>query len=52
VNGTGRVLRQALVLGALAVLVAAAVHLPLIKRFARGEFRETFFETSKYRASA
>jgi rhodanese-related sulfurtransferase len=48
VKGTGRALRQALVLGALAVLVAAAVHLPLVKRFARGEFRETFFEASKY----
>lgn len=44
----GRVLRQALVLGALGLLVAAAVHLPLIKRFARGEFRESFFQTSEY----
>ena len=44
----GRVLRQALVLGALSVLVAAAVHFPLLKRFARGEFRESFFQASEY----
>jgi rhodanese-related sulfurtransferase len=36
------------VLGALGLLVAAAVHLPLIKRFARGEFRESFFQASEY----
>jgi rhodanese-related sulfurtransferase len=39
---------RALALGALAVAVAAAVHLPLNKRFARGEFRETFFQASAY----
>lgn len=44
----GRALRQALALGLLGVLVAAAVHLPLIKRFARGEFRETFFQASAH----
>lgn len=43
-----RVLRQALALGALSVVVAAAVHFPLFKRFAGGEFRETFFQTSEY----
>ncbi len=45
---SGRVLRQALTLGALSLLIAAAVHLPLIKRFARGEFRESFFQASEY----
>ncbi len=43
-----RVVRQALILGALSVLVAAAVHFPLVKRFARGEFRETFFSQAEY----
>jgi rhodanese-related sulfurtransferase len=37
-----------LVLGALGLLIAAAVHVPLIKRFARGEFRESFFQASEY----
>ena len=45
---TGRVLRQALALGALAILVAAAVHLPLVKRFIRGEFRGSFFQASEF----
>ncbi len=45
---TGRALRQALILGALAVLISAAVHFPLVKRFARGEFRETFFQAAEY----
>jgi rhodanese-related sulfurtransferase len=40
--------RQALALGALSVLVAAAVHFPLIGRFLRGDFRETFFQASAY----
>ncbi|MGB8958652.1 MAG: rhodanese-like domain-containing protein [Candidatus Aminicenantales bacterium] len=44
----GRVVRQALVLGALSLFVAAAVYFPLIKRFARGEFRESFFQASEY----
>jgi len=43
-----RTLRQALALAALSVLVAAVVHVPLIKRFARGEFRETFFVQADY----
>lgn len=43
-----RILRQALALAALSVLVAAAVHFPLIKRFARGEFRESFFVQADY----
>lgn len=47
---TGRALRQALALGALSVLVAAAVHAPLVKRFARGEFRDTFLAASDYPA--
>ncbi|MCK7518631.1 MAG: aminotransferase class I/II-fold pyridoxal phosphate-dependent enzyme [Ignavibacteriales bacterium] len=29
------------------VLVGAAVHFPLVKRFARGEFRETFFQAAE-----
>jgi rhodanese-related sulfurtransferase len=48
VSGTRRVVRQALALGALSVLVAAAVHFPLVKRFARGEFRETFLSQTDY----
>jgi rhodanese-related sulfurtransferase len=43
-----RILRQALALAALSVLVAVAVHFPLVKRFARGEFRETFFVQAAY----
>jgi rhodanese-related sulfurtransferase len=43
-----RIFRQALALAALSVVVAAAVHFPLIKRFARGEFRETFFVQADY----
>jgi rhodanese-related sulfurtransferase len=45
---TGRALRQALALGALSLVVAAAVHVPLIKRFARGDFRESFFEAAAH----
>ncbi|MGZ5425477.1 MAG: rhodanese-like domain-containing protein [Candidatus Aminicenantales bacterium] len=45
---SGRVLRQALALGALALVIAALAHLPLIKRFVRGEFRESFFQASEY----
>jgi rhodanese-related sulfurtransferase len=48
VSEAGRAVRQALALAALAVVVAAAVRVPLIKRFVRGEFRETFFETAAY----
>ena len=43
-----RVLRQGVALGVLSVLVGAAVHLPLVKRFARGEFREAFFSRADY----
>lgn len=43
-----RVLAQAAALVALSVLVGAAVHFPLVGRFARGEFRETFFQASDY----
>jgi rhodanese-related sulfurtransferase len=43
-----RTLRQALALAVLSAVVAAAVHFPLIKRFARGEFRETFFVQADY----
>ena len=42
-----RVPRQVLALVALSVLVAAAVHTPLIRRFARGEFRDTFFQAAE-----
>ena len=44
----GRILRQAVALGGLALLIGAAVHFQLIKRFARGEFRESFFQASEY----
>ncbi len=43
-----RTFRQALALAALSVLVAAVVYFPLIQRFARGEFRETFFVQADY----
>ena len=43
-----RVLAQAAALVALGAIVGAAVHFPLVKRFARGEFRETFFQASEY----
>ena len=43
-----RVLKQALAVGALSLIVAAAVHLPLVKRFARGEFRDSFFQAAEY----
>lgn len=42
----GRAVRQALALAALSVAVAAAVHLPLVRRFVRGEFRQTFVEAA------
>ena len=42
------VLTQAVAVAALSLLVAAAVHLPLIKRFGRGEFRESFFQAAEY----
>jgi rhodanese-related sulfurtransferase len=48
VSEAGRAVRQALALAALSVVVAAALHVPLIKRFVRGEFRETFFEAAAY----
>src|SRR5512137_2504030 len=48
VSEAGRAVRQALALAALSVVVAAAVHLPLVKRFARGEFRTSFFQAAEY----
>jgi rhodanese-related sulfurtransferase len=48
VTETGRTFRQALAIAALAVAVGAAVNVSLIKRFARGEFRETFFVQAEY----
>lgn len=47
-NEARRTLTQALAIGALAVVVGAAVNVPLIQRFARGEFRETFFVQADY----
>lgn len=44
----GRAFRQALAITGLAVLIAAAVRLPLITRFARGEFRDGFFSAADY----
>jgi rhodanese-related sulfurtransferase len=43
-----RILTQAVAIGALAVAVGAAVNVPLLKRFARGEFRESFFVQADY----
>jgi rhodanese-related sulfurtransferase len=45
---TRKIVRQVLVIGALGVLVGAAVRFPLVKRFARGEFRETFLSPADY----
>ena len=45
---TRKIVRQVLVIGALSVLVGAAVRFPLVKRFARGEFRETFLSPADY----
>lgn len=42
------VVRQVLAIGILSVLVGAVFHFPLIKRFARGEFREAFFIREDY----
>lgn len=47
-NDARRTLRQALSLGTLAVLVAAAVQFPLVMRFVRGEFRDTFLPASEF----
>jgi rhodanese-related sulfurtransferase len=45
---TRKIVRQVLVIGAFSVLLAAAVHFSLVKRFARGEFRETFLSQTDY----
>jgi len=45
---TRQIVRQVLAIGALSVLLAGAVHFPLVKRFARGEFRETFLSRTEY----
>jgi rhodanese-related sulfurtransferase len=47
-NEARRVLAQAAALVALGAMIGSAVHFPLVKRFARGEFRETFFQASEY----
>jgi rhodanese-related sulfurtransferase len=47
-SDTRKIVRQVLVIGALGVVLAAAVHFPLVKRFARGEFRETFLSQAEY----
>ena len=43
-----RVLRQALTLVALSALIGAIVHFPLLKRLARGEFRDTLVQADEY----
>jgi rhodanese-related sulfurtransferase len=48
VSDARRAMRQAAALVALSAVVAAAVHIPLIGRFARGEFRESFFQAEAY----
>jgi rhodanese-related sulfurtransferase len=48
VTETRRALIQAVAMGALAFVVGAAVNVPLVKRFARGEFRESFFVQADY----
>jgi rhodanese-related sulfurtransferase len=48
VSEAGRALRQALALAALAAVAAAAVRFPLIERFVRGEFRESFFQAGEH----
>jgi rhodanese-related sulfurtransferase len=48
VNEARRVLAQAVALVTLGAIVGAAVNVALVRRFARGEFRETFFQASKY----
>jgi rhodanese-related sulfurtransferase len=48
VSEGGRALRQALAIGALSVLVALVVHGSLVRRFGRGEFRETFFQAAEH----
>jgi rhodanese-related sulfurtransferase len=45
---TRKIVRQALVMGAFSVLLAVSVHFPLVKRFVRGEFRETFLSRAEY----
>ena len=45
---TRKIVRQVLVIGALGVLLGAALNYPLVKRFVRGEFRETFFFQADY----
>jgi len=47
-NAIGRAFRQALAIAALGLLAGAAVHFPLVKRFVRGEFRETFLSQAEY----
>jgi rhodanese-related sulfurtransferase len=48
VSEVRRALRQAAALAGLSVVVAAALHVPLIGRFVRGEFRKSFFQAAEY----
>jgi rhodanese-related sulfurtransferase len=48
VSEARRTVRQAMAVAALSVAVAAVVHFRLIERFARGEFRETFFVAAEF----
>jgi len=47
-NEARKILGQVLAIGALSLVVAAAVQFPLVQRFFRGEFRETFLSQVEY----
>jgi rhodanese-related sulfurtransferase len=48
VKETGKTVLRVAALGVLSVLVGASFHFPLVKRFVRGEFRESFLSRAEY----
>lgn len=46
--GTKNLARGVLVIIAMSIVLGAAVHFPLLRRFAAGEFREGFFDARAY----